>query len=179
MSIYILLGTLSASWWLFTFGPKHVALKLSTIWRFFCKYNQQDETLHDLFISTDALRVSGGSSVHHQELKNCIYSIGYFVKPLLLPATVVQELFHLFLQICEPQPPGNLRVCPGLSWDGCNFLYVYIYFNWHILPKGVSILLFFFLSFWQRSSNSTSKYKGEFPIGTVVTSWYKVRFWRL
>ena len=83
------------------------------------------------------------------------------------------------LEIWEPQPPGNLRVCPGLSWDGCNFLYVYIYFNWHILPKGVSILLFFFLSFWQRSSNSTSKYKGEFPIGTVVTSWYKVRFWRL
>ena len=37
----------------------------------------------------NALHVSGGSSAHHQELKNCIYSIGYFVKPLLLPATVV------------------------------------------------------------------------------------------
>ena len=28
--------------------------------------------------------------------QNCIYSIGYFVKPLLLPATVAEEfqLFH-------------------------------------------------------------------------------------
>ena len=30
-------------------------------------YNQQDATLLDLFISTDALHVSGGSSAHHQE----------------------------------------------------------------------------------------------------------------
>jgi len=27
---------------------------------------------------------------------NCIYSIGYFIKPLLLPATVVEEMEHLF-----------------------------------------------------------------------------------
>ena len=40
----------------------------------------------------NALQVSGSSSAHHQELKNCIYSIGYFVKPLLLPATVVEEM---------------------------------------------------------------------------------------
>ena len=32
----------------------------------------------------NALHVSGGSSAHHQELKNCIYSIGYFVTLLLL-----------------------------------------------------------------------------------------------
>ena len=30
-------------------------------------YNQQDATFLDLFISTDALHVSGGSSAHHQE----------------------------------------------------------------------------------------------------------------
>ena len=30
-------------------------------------YNQQDEAFLDLFISTDALHVSGGSSAHHQE----------------------------------------------------------------------------------------------------------------
>jgi len=29
-------------------------------------YNQQDATFFNLFISTDALRVSGGSSAHHQ-----------------------------------------------------------------------------------------------------------------
>ena len=34
---------------------------------FFPNYNQQDATFLDLFISTDALHVSGGSSVHHQE----------------------------------------------------------------------------------------------------------------
>jgi hypothetical protein len=30
-------------------------------------YNQQDAKFLDLFISTDALHVSGGSSTHHQE----------------------------------------------------------------------------------------------------------------
>jgi hypothetical protein len=30
-------------------------------------YNQQDATFLDLFIFTDALHVSGGSSDHHQE----------------------------------------------------------------------------------------------------------------
>jgi len=38
------------------------------------------------------LHVSGDSSAYHQELKNCICSIEYFVKPLLLPATVVEEM---------------------------------------------------------------------------------------
>ena len=33
----------------------------------FPNYNQQDATFLDLFISTDALHVSGGSSAHHQE----------------------------------------------------------------------------------------------------------------
>ena len=55
-------------------------------------YNQQDATLHNLFISVKCstcfrrfLRPSLGA-------QNCIYSIGYFVKPLLLPATVVPSL---------------------------------------------------------------------------------------
>ena len=50
-----------------------------------------------LFLCND-LHGSGGSSAYHQELKHCIYSIGYFVKPFLLPTTVVQamelNLFH-------------------------------------------------------------------------------------
>ena len=33
----------------------------------FPNYNQQDAKFLDLFISTDALHVSGGSSAHHQE----------------------------------------------------------------------------------------------------------------
>jgi len=36
---------------------------------FFPSYNQQDATFLDLFISIDALQVSGGSSTHHQEHK--------------------------------------------------------------------------------------------------------------
>jgi hypothetical protein len=32
-------------------------------------YSQQDATFLDLFIFTDALHVSGGSSAHHQEHK--------------------------------------------------------------------------------------------------------------
>ena len=35
----------------------------------FPNYSQQDATFLDLFISTDALHVSGGSSAHHQEHK--------------------------------------------------------------------------------------------------------------
>ena len=56
------------------------------------KYNQQDATLHNLFISvkcstrfTRFFRPSSGA-------QNCTYSIEYFVRPLLLPATVVEEL---------------------------------------------------------------------------------------
>jgi len=37
------------------------------------------------FITVNALHVSGGFSAHHQELKNCIHSIGYM--PGLLAAT--------------------------------------------------------------------------------------------
>jgi hypothetical protein len=35
-------------------------------------YSQQDAKFFDLFIFTDALRDSGGSSVYHQEQKSCI-----------------------------------------------------------------------------------------------------------
>ena len=55
------------------------------------KYNQQDATLHNLFIYVKYstcfrrfLRPSSGAHI-------CIYSIGYFVETLLLPATVVEE----------------------------------------------------------------------------------------
>jgi len=43
----------------------------------FRSYNQQDATFLYLFISTDAVHVSGGSSAHHQEHKNCTYSFRY------------------------------------------------------------------------------------------------------
>ena len=56
------------------------------------KYDQENATLHNLFIylkcSTCFRRFFRPSS----GARNCIYSIGYFVKPLLLPATVVEEI---------------------------------------------------------------------------------------
>jgi hypothetical protein len=38
-----------------------------------------------IFITVNALHVSGGFSAHHQELKNCTHCIGYI--PSLLAAT--------------------------------------------------------------------------------------------
>ena len=45
-----------------TIKPQWVSQELPT-------YNQQDATFLDLFISTDAVHVSGGSYTHHQEHK--------------------------------------------------------------------------------------------------------------
>jgi len=41
----------------------------------FLSYNQQDVAFLDLFISTDALHVSGSSSAHRQEHKTVQYSL--------------------------------------------------------------------------------------------------------
>ena len=56
------------------------------------KSNQRDATLRNLFISVKCstcfrrlLRPSSGA-------QNCTYSIGYFVKTLLLPSTVMEEM---------------------------------------------------------------------------------------
>jgi hypothetical protein len=46
-------------------------------------YSQQDATFLDLFISKDALHVSGGSFAHHQE-HNCANSFRYCQLILLL-----------------------------------------------------------------------------------------------
>jgi len=40
------------------------------------------------FITVNALHVSGGFSAHHQELKNCIHSIGYMSSLLAAIANV-------------------------------------------------------------------------------------------
>jgi len=40
-------------------------------------YIQQDATLHSLFYLETALPDPSGTSSHHQEVKNCIYSIWY------------------------------------------------------------------------------------------------------
>jgi len=63
-------------------------------------YIQQDATIHNLFIAVKCstcfrrfLHTSSGS-------QNCMYRIVYFVKPLLLPATVVEGL-ELTVESCS------------------------------------------------------------------------------
>ena len=59
---------------------------------FIFNYNQQDATLHKLFISVKRSTCFRRFLCPSSGAQNCIYSIGYFVKPLLLPATVVEEM---------------------------------------------------------------------------------------
>ena len=61
-------------------------------------YIQQDATLHSLSLET-ALQVSGGISIHHQEHTQLYLQYLVLVRPLLLPAAIVEELglwFQLF-----------------------------------------------------------------------------------
>jgi hypothetical protein len=55
-------------------------------------YIQHDATLHSLFYLETALHVSGGISTHHQEHTQLYLQHLVFVKPLLLPAAIVEEL---------------------------------------------------------------------------------------
>jgi hypothetical protein len=55
-------------------------------------YIQQDVTLHSLFYLETALHVSGGTTTHHQERKLLYLQHLVFVTPLLLSATIVEEL---------------------------------------------------------------------------------------
>ena len=55
-------------------------------------YIQQDATLHSLLYLETALRVSGGTSTHHQERIQLYLQHLVFVTPLLLSAAIVEEL---------------------------------------------------------------------------------------
>jgi hypothetical protein len=55
-------------------------------------YIQQDATLHSLFYLEAAPRVSGGSVTHHRERKQLYLHHLAFVTPLLLYASIVEEL---------------------------------------------------------------------------------------
>jgi len=55
-------------------------------------YIQQDGTLHSLFYLETALHVSGGTSTHLQERQQLYLQHLVFVRPLLLPAAIVEEL---------------------------------------------------------------------------------------
>jgi hypothetical protein len=55
-------------------------------------YIQQEAMLHSLFYLETALHVSGGNTTHHQERKQAYLQHLVFVRPLLLPAVIVEEL---------------------------------------------------------------------------------------
>jgi hypothetical protein len=67
-------------------------------------YNQRDATYTMFFIIINALHVSGGFSAHHQELRNCICSLGY-CHDLLLSTAYVDGL--------EPIQPHQRSTCFG------------------------------------------------------------------
>jgi hypothetical protein len=48
--------------------------------------------LHSLFYLTNAPHISGGTITHHQERKQLYLQHLVFVTPLLLSATIVEEL---------------------------------------------------------------------------------------
>jgi hypothetical protein len=55
-------------------------------------YIQQGATLHSLFYLETALHVSSGTTTHHQEHKQLYLQHLVFVTPLLLSATIAEEL---------------------------------------------------------------------------------------
>ena len=55
-------------------------------------YIQQDATLHSLIHLETALHVSGGTITHHQERRQLHLQHLIFVTPLLLSASIVEEL---------------------------------------------------------------------------------------
>ena len=85
------------------------------------KCNQPDATLHNLFISVKCstcfrrfLRPSSGA-------QNCIYSIGYSVKPLPLPATATLHNLLIFVKcsICFRRflrPSSGAQNCIYSIW---------------------------------------------------------------
>jgi hypothetical protein len=55
-------------------------------------YIQEDATLHNLIYLETALHVSAGTSTHHQERIQLYLQHLVFVRPLLLPAAIVEVL---------------------------------------------------------------------------------------
>jgi len=69
-------------------------------------YVQQEATLHRLFYLETALRVSGGTSIHHQQRKQLYLQHLVFVRPLVLSTAIVEGLNRLECAvggICHPQ----------------------------------------------------------------------------
>ena len=87
-------------------------------------YFQQDarcNTTQFIYFWKTALHVSGGISIHHQEHTQPYLQFLVFVKPLLLPAAIVEGL-ELVWAWC-----GN---CIDLFWCGCDHCISYTCVTW-------------------------------------------------
>ena len=89
-------------------------------------YNQQDATFVDLFISTDALHVSGGSSAHHQEHITLHNSFRY-CQPILLLAAIVNKMELTFHLIHDSSHSTHVPYVPEYILIAYIVLYIYIY----------------------------------------------------
>jgi Kef-type K+ transport system membrane component KefB len=78
-------------------------------------YNQQDATLHNIFIAVSVLHVSGGFSAHHQGLKiqNYIHSIWYVLS--LLDATASGSSEQVYMGLYVEEYDILFSKCPEIS----------------------------------------------------------------
>jgi hypothetical protein len=83
-----------------------------------------------VFITINAIHVSGGSSAHHQELKTVYTASCICQVPKTFPAGKGGWCVRLTTsppsraecnEIWEPKPPGTLWATPGLLRDSCTF----------------------------------------------------------
>jgi hypothetical protein len=75
---------------------------------------QQDATLHTLFYLETALRVSGGTSTHHQKHIQLYLQHLVFFTPLLLSAAIVEKVAITVWQI--PDAVDTVVCAPDDGW---------------------------------------------------------------
>jgi hypothetical protein len=114
-------------------------------------YIRQDAALHSLFYLETALYVSGGTITHNQERKQLYLQHLVFVTPLLLSATIVEEL--------------------KLVWVCCGWCMPPItHSNWIELAED--------RDGWQALVNVVMNRRVSQNVGNLLTSWKPVSFWR-
>ena len=118
-------------------------LKFSFFWhsyvrasQMFPNYNQQDATFLDLFISTDALHVSGGFLRPSSGAQNCTYSlrvlststaasVSEIVRSAISPtlaAVLVDNTRRLYVKFCAPDDGRRNRLKHvKRGWDGTTY----------------------------------------------------------
>jgi hypothetical protein len=117
-------------------------------------YIQQDATLHSLFYLETALHVLGDTTTYHQDRKKLYLQHLVFVTPLLLPATVVEELWQIpgavDTVVCTPddgwwyhpkhveQFPDKIN-CVTLNLVGYILEYWALFFTCRLLTKEENI----------------------------------------